>query len=532
MRIGITQGRVPSLRTALLGSFLAIILVTTIAAFAAVGSIRGAYLELSSMQSVQGDVVRLRSIAGTLHNAEINYLRSANPEYRQENRGTKLAFETLVRNLEGRAAPMRPGYFRDLRAMMETYASLSVQAEEALQSGTERIYMDRLSAELGRYISYVGAQIDTILNAYMERAQTRSEELRARIETSENISSIAFMLIALLIVLLAVRIADAIARPIHGLAVSLQRFASGELDPPSADENGPAEIGLVARSFNSMTPRIRRLVELEQEKTALSDRLLLESTRALELENSLQKSELELLQARINPHFMFNALASIGSLARLEDAGRTARSVDSLARIMRHSFTADREHATVGEELEIVRHYLALQKTRFGARLCFEVECAPEVESRSLPGLSVQPFVENAVLHGIEPREQGGNVTVKACMDDSGGTLIVISDDGVGFDPAGLAMAVVATAGSPATSAGTQVVAESPSGPPAATKDAGLDGNRSHYGIANVKRRLELLFGEGTVRIESGRGRGTMVELRIPAPPFAGGQTDLPLEQA
>jgi sensor histidine kinase YesM len=252
-----------------------------------------------------------------------------------------------------------------------------------------------------------------------------------------------------------------------------------------------------------MTPRIRRLVELEQEKTALSDRLLQESTRALELENSLQKSELELLQARINPHFMFNALASIGSLARLEDAGRTARSVDSLARIMRHSFAADREHATVGEELEIVRHYLALQKTRFGARLCFEVECSAEVADRSLPGLSVQPFVENAVLHGIEPREQGGNVAVKACRDDAGGTLIVISDDGVGFDPA------------------------RPASP-----DPGLDGNRSHYGITNVKRRLELLFGEGTVRIESGRGRGTMVELRIPAPPFAGGQTDLPLEQA
>jgi len=513
MRTGIIRGRVPSLRAALLSSFLAIILVTTIAAFAAVGSIRGAYLELSSMQGVQGDVVALRSIAGALHNAEINYLRSANPDYRQENREAKLAFETLARDIERRAAPMRPAYFRDLRAMLETYASLTAQAEDALQAGTERIYMDRLSAELGRYISYIGTQIDSILNAYMERAEARSEELRSRIETSENISSIAFLLIALLFVLLAVRIADAIARPIHGLAVSLQRFASGELDPPSADENGPAEIGLVARSFNSMTPRIRRLVELEQEKTALSDRLLQESTRALELENSLQKSELELLQARINPHFMFNALASIGSLARLEDAGRTARSVDSLARIMRHSFAADREHATVGEELEIVRHYLALQKTRFGARLCFEVECSAEVENRSLPGLSVQPFVENAVLHGIEPREQGGNVAVKACRDDAGETLITISDDGVGFDPAGLAT-------------GTELVENAP---PAKT---GGDGGRAHYGIANVKRRLELLFGEGTVRIESGRGRGTLVELRIPAPPFAGSQTYPALEKA
>jgi two-component system LytT family sensor kinase len=133
----------------------------------------------------------------------------------------------------------------------------------------------------------------------------------------------------------------------------------------------------------------------------------------------------------------------------------------------------------------MVRHYLALQKIRFNKRLKFQVLCSDGVKTWQLPGLSVQPFVENAIIHGIEPKESGGSIVVEALESDENTALIRISDDGVGFDPAYL---------------------------------FGREANdRAHYGIANVTRRLELLYGKNTVSVATAPGCGTTVELRIGA---------------
>jgi len=464
---------------------MAIIIAMTLLTFGAIGAVRGAYMELAAMQSVQRGIVSLRTLASNLLVATDNYLQTGNETYQEERFETGKRFDALLFELEKQVGPGYRIEIRDIRATKDTFMQLSDDAAMALASGIERIYIDRLRAELRRYMGYVDAECGRFLDSYMRQSQLSSELLGDRIERTGNAAYLVSFIIAFLFSLLALRIANTVADPVFALAGSMGRFASGELELPPASEKGPAEIGLLARSFNSMTPKIKRLVEVEREKTALAEQLREEGTRMLELENSMRRTELELLQARINPHFIFNTLASIASLAQLEEAGRTGRSVNSLARIMRYSLTADRAAATIGEELETVRHYLALQKIRFNKRLKFQVQCSEAVVNWQLPGLSVQPFVENAIIHGIEPKESGGSIVVEAFEIGEGTALIRISDDGVGFDPAYLF-------------------------------ESEGDG-RAHYGIANVSRRLELLYGKDTVSLKSTPGTGTTVELRIGA---------------
>jgi HAMP domain-containing protein len=354
-----------SLKTILPGAFMAIIIAMTLLAFGAIGAVRGAYLELAAMQSVQRGIVSLRTMAAELMTATDNYLQTGNETYKDESLTKKKLFETLLSDLENMVGPGYRLEIRDIRATHDTFMQLSHEVSGDLAAGIERIYIDRRRAELRRYMGYVDTECGSFLDSYMRQSQLSSELLGARIEQTGNAAYLVSFLIAFLFSLLALRIANNVADPVFALAGSMRRFASGELDLPPASEKGPAEIGMLARSFNSMTPKIKRLVEVEREKTALAEQLREEGNRMLELENSMRMTELELLQARINPHFIFNTLASIASLAQLEEAGRTGRSVNSLARIMRYSLTADRAAATIGEELETVRHYLALQKIRF-----------------------------------------------------------------------------------------------------------------------------------------------------------------------
>jgi two-component system LytT family sensor kinase len=145
----------------------------------------------------------------------------------------------------------------------------------------------------------------------------------------------------------------------------------------------------------------------------------------------------------------------------------------------------------VDEELESAENYLRIQEIRFGARLRHELSLSPEAARLRLPGMVVQPFVENAVLHGLEPLERGGRVRIGARVEGSD-LVVEIEDDGIGFDPA----------------------LQSANGP------MGEEGAvRRHEGIANVSRRLELLYGRQAVFVESAPGSGTRVTLRIPADP-------------
>ena len=150
----------------------------------------------------------------------------------------------------------------------------------------------------------------------------------------------------------------------------------------------------------------------------------------------LTETELKLLQAQIEPHFLFNTLSNIAQLipGNPELAGKT---LDNLTTLLRASLARTRTgETTLGQEIEFAGAYLAIQATRMGGRLRYELDLPDELREIPLPPLLVQPLLENAVLHGIEPKAEGGEVVFTARQIDDE-LILGVSDNGAGISETG-----------------------------------------------------------------------------------------------
>lgn len=206
-----------------------------------------------------------------------------------------------------------------------------------------------------------------------------------------------------------------------------------------------------------------------------------------ELDRSRERAtlaELQFLRAQISPHFIYNALTAIESFVR-SDPERARELLIGFAEFTRSTFRSRDQFTTLDEELRLLDCYLDLERARFGDRFAVTLRVAPEVLSVRLPSVILQPIVENAVRHGLEPR-QTGHLEIRI-EDADNEALITVDDDGVGADPGRMRRILT-----------------------------GLSGE-DVVGLRNVDERLRAVFGEdhGLV-VETGVGAGTRVTLRIP----------------
>jgi two-component sensor histidine kinase len=154
-----------------------------------------------------------------------------------------------------------------------------------------------------------------------------------------------------------------------------------------------------------------------------------------QLKRQAQEAQLRLLQAQIEPHFLFNTLANVHGLMD-HDLPKAKQMLGSFTDYLRVSLGSMRSaHSTVGQELELAQRYLQLLQGRMEDRLRFEISADETARAHPLPPLLLQPLVENAVMHGLEPSIEGGTVHVRAWLKDS--TLVLeVQDDGLGLDAA------------------------------------------------------------------------------------------------
>lgn len=202
------------------------------------------------------------------------------------------------------------------------------------------------------------------------------------------------------------------------------------------------------------------------------------SIKAKRLEEELKNSRIVLAMSQIQPHFMYNALAAIRSLC-VEDSRKAVEAIDKFSGYLRGSLeTMDKKQCiSFQKEMEFVDNYLYLEQQRFENKIKVEKEI--KAENFMLPPMSVQPIVENAIRHGIRKKRTAGSVAIKS-FEDEKGYIVIIADDGVGFDVTG-------------------------------QKDDG----KVHVGLQNVEKRLQLMC-NGSLEVESVPGQGTTVTIRIP----------------
>lgn len=204
------------------------------------------------------------------------------------------------------------------------------------------------------------------------------------------------------------------------------------------------------------------------------------------------KSALAMSQMR--PHFLFNSLAVIRDLCR-HDPEQARIALDNFSRYLRCNLDSMGKTADIpfNQELRHIQAYLNLERLRFGDRL--NVVYQLDYKNFELPPLSVQPLVENAVKHGIFPREEGGTLTISTWLDAEG-AHVRVEDDGIGFDP-------------------RVDVNSSLDCDPASSIDSAGESQRRHVGIENVRNRLELAGSR--LELESAPNQGTVATITIPA---------------
>ena len=191
------------------------------------------------------------------------------------------------------------------------------------------------------------------------------------------------------------------------------------------------------------------------------------------------EAQLSALNAQIEPHFLFNTLANVKRLYETQpERGRDM--LVALIAYLRAALPGMRRHeSTLADELELVRHYLAILQMRMGERLSFHITAAPELLAAHLPTLVLPTLVENAIKHGLSPLPEGGRIEIRATPAADGGLSIEVADNGQGFG--------------------------------AASGGAGV-------GLANTRARLEARFGDAAaLELEAVQPRGVVARVRLPA---------------
>ena len=335
----------------------------------------------------------------------------------------------------------------------------------------------------------------------------RSAVAQAADKVVQNLRAAYFALICFLI-LEALFVSFYFSRPLRHLVREMDRIgAIHDLRPITVDRDD--EIGSLMRSYNALIERI----------SAMTD--------------EVRDAELKMLQSQIGPHFLYNTLACIGTLAAKNRSVEVRSTIRALVDLLSFTFDRGPELVSLEEELRSVEAYAAIQRVRYGDGFQVELNIADDTRSMGLPRLTLQPLVENALFHGIVPKRSRGKIRIVSRIRE-GCLFIWVGDGGVGMDAAQVRNALNhaalnhAAPDRAALKAAAQPMDGSALRPTGGSALRSADGPASrsgeHHdrlnriGLPNVDRRIKARYGDAYgLALYSRAGKGTVVALRLPA---------------
>ncbi|MBD1382889.1 sensor histidine kinase [Metabacillus arenae] len=327
--------------------------------------------------------------------------------------------------------------------------------------------------------SYIQESTIQLIDLELSEYQVSYEEMKKRNEAFKWFTLFLFISTVLLAVFLALWFSKGITRPIHRLSQAAREISVGKLDGQEVVVESNDEMKLLSDTFNHMRQNIRELIVEIKEKS--------------ELDQLLNELELKHLQNQINPHFLFNTLNTISRMAYLEDAKVSSRLIESVSTLLRYSLGDLKKSVTLREEVNVVREYFYIQKTRFADRIQFVTTIDEEGLDLKVPSLTLQPLIENSFIHGVESYEEGGVITLRV-SDHGDHVSVEVSDNGVGMGKQKIQNLLLMQG-----------------------DEENHVGHSTGIGLKNVIRRLQLFYkNEDVVHILSKLGEGTTITLRLP----------------
>ncbi|WP_310604859.1 sensor histidine kinase [Anaerosporobacter sp.] len=292
-----------------------------------------------------------------------------------------------------------------------------------------------------------------------------NEKINKSMKESVYKVGIIYLMISLVILLVVYPLTQSITKRIHLLRIRMGQIQEGTILKLEMEPHKD-EIGELITSYDQMVEDLQELLanqyKMGQEKMG---------------------AELKALQSQINPHFLYNTLDMINWMAQKNETENIRGVIQSLSMFYRLTLNKGKDIVTIRDEIKLCQAYMEIQRRRFRGRIRFEEEVQEEVLNYVIPKITLQPLIENAILHGICEKEDGRGVVMLSAWEEGDRICISITDDGVGMK---------------------EEVAEKKTG-------------GSHYGIKNIEKRLSIYFEESILlQVSSSLGVGTCVTIEIP----------------
>lgn len=346
----------------------------------------------------------------------------------------------------------------------QIYCSDSIRADETISSLRAQL-LSGAALGGGDYNVYLRQSPDTGFTLALRQPKVYTREVMATVYSTCAAMGILCLLLGLLCAWLLSRY---LSKPVNELDEAMKRVEKGDYAAELSSDRED-EMGRLTASFNRMTREYRQNLE-----------------RSVQRERELNETELSMMQAQLNPHFLYNTLDSIKWLGVTNGVPQVAAVASGLAVLLRAGISGDRL-ITLERELELLEKYLDIQSLRFEDRFAWEIDVDERFQHCIVPKLILQPLIENSIIHGVANMDDG---YIKLSAREKSGTLILsVQDNGVGIPQDVLDW----------------------------LNDPGRDVPGGHLGLKNVDRIVRLYYGgDYGISAYSATGEGSRVELRLP----------------
>lgn len=446
----------------------------------------------NTMQNKMSTTNEIKNFINDSFNSFNNYIQTnASESKSQYDNKFDLAIQDVVK-LQSDSDERSRYVLRDLLNTLRSYKDSGDNTTKKydMHGAIDTYYSEYMSTK--EVLSYCNTFISKLSDSYL----TYNNEVYTRLKEKEKfIYKILFVYIisALLISIInTFYFIKNILDKLKELVDTSKRVADGDFTYEEGKRTYIYELDILSDAFSSMISHIKKYIKSLKETAELERKLRDEEMTLLKYQNALKLSQLKILQAQINPHFLFNTLNCINQTAIQENAERTESLIKSVSDILRYSLSMMNRNATLEEEVNVVKQYMYIQESRYQDRVKFNLEINMDLSQVKVPGMTLQPFVENAFIHGIEPKEEGGVININIYKKEDL-CIVIIEDSGCGIDEDTL----------------IKITSED--------YEQEHIGHTTGMGIKSVVKRLELLYDEKDIFfIESEEGIGTRIYLKIP----------------
>jgi sensor histidine kinase YesM len=425
------------------------------------------------------------SCVNSMHSSLIRYLFSSNDKELMEYSDWKDKSLAAIDDLQTVSSDELQFRYKLLGNMITTYSEWTGRMQQGLHDRTVQSWYDSFNR-----------LHDLIMDTYSHYSALTTNEMQAersfltrrwRFQLLFSIVTVVVVLAgAIVFSIFAIR---SITKPIEAMVENINKIKSGDfaINHTAAESR---EINILVQSFSDMAVEINKNIKELTNKNEIEKRLIESENENLKIGRDLAQARFLSLQQQMNPHFLFNTLSTLSKMAYIEGAEKSSELMVKTANVLRYSLEMADKISTIGKEAECVENYFEIQKKRIGDRANFKLSLDDDLRMVPIPGMLLQPLVENCVIHGI--KESIGEAFIRVDISKKGDrAFITVEDNGVGIvaDKMSRIMNRVPLEYSGSTS----------------------------IGISNVLQRLDICYhGDFHYNIESEEGCGTIVSIDIP----------------